>query len=321
MKIKEFLFFIILIISYLNAKDLNPSFSYNTSASVTELMFNNHKLYASTIASSIDIFDIKTKEKISSIKIPKIKDFLGDEIESKIYSFDILEDKILILSQGNKGGRNIDIFENNKFKNIISDKKRMFIAKAKFLDKNNIVFALLSNEVYFYDMQKKEVKKIIQISHSSFSDFVLTEDKKYIIIADESGILTMLNTKTFELIKKFEKVNLDKVFQVDSKNNYILTAGQDRLSAFYNIKNKKAYTKKAPFLIYSAGLSPKAKFAGIALNEENDVLIFNTKSKMNLFLLKKNPSLITDILFINEEEIFISSEHNKINYYNLKGKK
>ena len=96
--LKDFLyiFFILnLFISNINAKDLTPSSSLIASGGVIDLVLNNDKLYVSTAASSVDIFDIKTQEKIDSIKMPKIKDFLGDIIDSKIYSVDILYDNIL----------------------------------------------------------------------------------------------------------------------------------------------------------------------------------------------------------------------------------
>ena len=34
---------------------------------------------------------------------------MGDIIDSKIYSVDVLEDNILLVSQGEKGGRNLSI--------------------------------------------------------------------------------------------------------------------------------------------------------------------------------------------------------------------
>ncbi len=299
-------------------KELKPNFSLNASGGVTELLYKDAKLYASTVNSSLDIFNLKTKEKISSIKVEKIKDFMGDVIEAKIYSFDVLNDKTLILSQGNKGGRNIDVFSNNTLTNIISAKKKLYIDKAKFLDENTIIFALLSNEIYLYNLKENKVKKIVQVSLSSFSDFALSEDKKYILVSDESGDLTMLNTKDLSVVKKFEKQNLDNVYQVDTKNGYIISAGQDRKSAIYHIKKDLAYHKKAPFLVYSAGLSPNGKLGAYAINEDNDVLVFDTKTKKDLFVLKDNPSLISDILFINEDEVFISNEQEKINYYKLK---
>ncbi len=312
---------ILLLLSTLlfsSPKELKANFSLKASGGVTELIFKDSKLYASTVNSSLDIFDLKSKKKISSIKVEKIKDFMGDIIEAKMYSFDILGNSVLLVSQGNKGGRNISIFSKNTLKNIINEKEKLYIAKAKFVDENNIIFALLSNEIYLYSLKEKKAKKIVQVSHSHFSDFVLSEDKKFIIVSDESGDLTMLSTKDLNIVNKFEKQNLDNVYQIDTKNNYIITAGQDRKSAIYHINKDLAYSKKAPFLVYSAGLSPSANLGAYAINEDNDVLVFDVKTKKDLFILKDNPSLISDILFINENEVFIANEQNKINYYKLK---
>lgn len=316
MKIFKLFFLISIFISYSIAKDINPTFILETKGGVTELLLNDNKLYASTTASSIDIFDLNSNTKIDSITIPKIKDFMGDIIDSKIYSVDLLENRVLFVSQGEKGGRSIFIYENNQLNEIISHKKRMFISKAKFIDNDKIIFALLSNEIYLYDIKTKK-QKIIQVSHSKFSNFVLTEDKNNIIVADESGDLKMYDTRSLKLIKKFEHQNLDNVFQVDTKNGIIATAGQDRRSAIYIINKKVASYKEASFIIYSVGLSPSGKLAGIAVNEENDVLIFDTNYKEEKYLLKQNNAILTNILFINENEVFVASDDNKINYYKI----
>jgi len=310
-----FLVFCLCLIS--NAKDIQPSFEYKASGGVNDLIYKNHTLYAATSASSVDIFDLGKKEKINSIKLPKIKDFMGDIIDSKIYSIDVLENQVLILSQGFKGGRALNIFEDGKLKEILSDKKRMFIAKARFVNKDIIVFALLSNQVYLYDINKKETIKQVHVSYSKFSDFVLDEKKEKIIIADESGNLTMLDTKTLAVIDTFEKQNLDNIFDVDIKNGMIITAGQDRRSAIYTLDKKTSYHKDGTFLIYSAALSPSNKIAAIAVNENNDVRVFDTHSKANLHMLLNNPATLTNILFINEQEVFVASDHEKINYYKI----
>ncbi len=254
MRYLQFLFLFSTILFSSQIKELRPTFSLVADGGVTELMYEDSKLYASTVNSSLDIFDLDKKKKISFIEVEKIKDFMGDIIESKMYSFDILGDKILLLSQGNKGGRNINIFSNGNLKNIINEKQKLYIAKAKFIDENTIIFALLSNEIYLYSLKEKKAKKIVQVSHSHFSNFVLSEDKKFIIVCDESGVLKVLDTKNLNIVKKFEKQNLDNVYQVDTKNGYIITAGQDRKSAIYHIKKDIAYNKKAPFLVYSAWL-------------------------------------------------------------------
>lgn len=317
MNILKTLFFCLILFLNLNAKDLEPNFSLIASGAVTDLVLKEEKLYVATTASSLDIFDINTKEKIDSIKTSKIKDFTGDIIDSKIYSVDVLEDNILLVSQGEKGGRNLSIFNNGKIFNLIEDKERLFIARAKFLDENHLIFALLSNQIYLYDIKNKKILKELQISQSKFSNFKLTSDKTKVVVSDESGILTMLNSKTFEIIETFKNQNLDNVFQVDIKNDIILTAGQDRRSAVYSLDGRISYYKEFSFLIYSAGLSPSGTLAAVASDEENNVTVFNVNSKENICNLTQNRSTLTNILFINENEIIVSSDDKKINFYKL----
>ena len=313
-----YLFFILNIsILNINAKDLTPTSSLLASGGVIDLVLNNDKLYASTAASSVDIFDIKTQEKIDSIKMPKIKDFLGDIIDSKIYSVDVLNDNILILSQGEQGGRNLDIYTNGKVENIIKDTERQFIARAKFLDENHIIYALLSNQIYLYDIKNKKILKEIQVSQSKFSSFKLTQDKSKLVVCDESGVISMLDSKSFEILKTFRYQNLDNVFQVDIKDNLILTAGQDRRAAVYNLDTNEAYYKEYSFLIYAAALSPSTKLAAVASDEENNVTIFDTSTQANLYKLTQNKATLSNILFLNENEIFVTSDDKQINYYKI----
>jgi WD40 repeat protein len=313
-----YLFFILnLSILNINAKDLTPTSSLLASGGVIDLVLNNDKLYVSTAASSVDIFDINTQEKIHSIKMPKIKDFLGDVIDSKIYSVDVLQSNILILSQGEQGGRNLDIYTNGKFENIIKDTDRQFIARAKFLDENHIIYALLSNQIYLYDIKNKKILKEIQVSQSKFSSFKLTQDKSKLVVCDESGVISMIDSKSFNILKTFRYQNLDNVFQVDIRDNLILTAGQDRRAAVYNLDTNKAYYKEYSFLIYAAALSPSTKLAAVASDEENNVTIFDTSSQANLYKLTQNKATLSNILFLNENEIFVTSDDKQINYYKI----
>ena len=112
-------------------------------------------------------------------------------------------------------------------------------------------------------------------------------------------------------------MNLDNVFQVDIKNNTIITAGQDGRCVVYYLSKKEPYFKKFDFLLYSAGLSSTAKFGGISSDEENNVTIFNTETKENIAKLVKNKSTITNIVFINENMVIVSSEDKQINIYKL----
>ncbi len=307
---------ILFMISFLNAKEIMPTKTLNISAGATDLVINDNKLFVSTNAGIINIFNLKNFKPISNITIPQIKNFMGEISNSKIYSIDVLNNKVLILSQGKKGARKIDIFENGELRNIISDEKHLFIAQAKFINEKEIIFSLLSNELLLYNMNKKKIIYNKQISQSRFSYFSLSKNKKEILIADESGNLKLCSVKTGDLVKTYKGKNLDNVFQVDYKNGKIITAGQDRRAVFYS-KND-TYYKESNFLIYSCALNSNGKLAAYSSNENNDVAIFDTSSKKDLYQLKENKMTLSKILFINDNKILVASDDDKINYYKIK---
>lgn len=87
------------------------------------------------------------------------------------------------------------IFTNGKFENIIKDTEEQILRSSKILDENHIIYALLSNQVYLYDIKNKKFKEI-QISQSK--DFKFSaQDKSKLVVCDESGVISMLDSKSF----------------------------------------------------------------------------------------------------------------------------
>ena len=99
---KKILTILILITSIYAANIQKPTAQFISSGAVTDIAYKDAKLYSATDASCVDIFDTKTKKIIQKIKLSQITDFMGDVIDSKVYSVDIIKDKILILSQAKK---------------------------------------------------------------------------------------------------------------------------------------------------------------------------------------------------------------------------
>jgi len=309
---------LILITSLYGVNIQKPTAKFISSGAVTDIVYRDAKLYSATDASCIDIFDTKTKKIIQKIKVSQIKDFMGDIIDSKVYSVDIIKDKILILSQAQKGARRIHIYENDKLELIIPYTEKLFIAKAKFVDDNTILLGLLSNEIISYDLKNKKVNYRVAISQSKFSNFALNEDKSEVVVADESGDLKIHATKDAKLLKELSGQNLDNVFQVDYKQGIIATAGQDRRVVIYTLKFHSSYYEHAKFLVYSVGLSPSGKIVGYASDEENNVVLFDTVTKTKLGTFGGNKMTLTNILFINEKEFFAASDDKTINLYKIK---
>ena len=319
--------FILLTIS-LNAKDLKPTYVYEASGSVTDIVSLDDKIYVATDASGVDIFDLNTKKLISKIKVPQIKDFMGDIIDAKIYNVDIYKEKVLLTSQASKGLREIHVWENSKLNTVISIEKRFLIGKAKFINDEEIVFSTLGNEMFLYNYKSKKMVWRINVKsddatfNSTFADFSLNETRDVAVVADESGDLKIVDIEKGKVTKVLADKNLDKVFKVDFKNNKIITAGQDGRCVVYNLKDSSDYflREKHWFLIYGAGLSPSAKFGAFSSDENNNVTVFNTKTKTKLFKLTDNIMTLSSILFITEDEVFVTTDSIKFNYYNLKDK-
>jgi WD40 repeat protein len=301
----------------LNAKDLKPTFVYEGSGAVTDLVYHDAKLYAATAEGAVDVYDTKEQKLIKTITVPKIKDFIGDEVDSKVYSVDLADGKVMIASQGKMGYRRVHLFSENNLTEIISVAQAYTIAKAKFVDNRHLLIALLSNELILFDIKERKALYREQISASKFSNFAFNEKRDEVVVADESGELKLVSVKDGKIIKVFKGQNVDNVFQVDYKNSIIITAGQDRRAAIFSKDGKKAYHKEGTFLIYSAALNPTGEIGAYASDEHNNITLFDTDTKADLYTLGFHKATISNILFIDKKRLFTASDNKEINYWEL----
>lgn len=312
---KILILFLTLMSSLFSMSTLPPTFSLQASGDVQDMVYEAPYLYAATSKGTVDVFNIQTKEKIQTLQIPAIKDFMGDDVDSKLYSIDLRNSTLMIVAQGAKGYRNLWFYDKKQLSKKIDISQHYFIKKARFIDEQHALLGLLSNELVVYNFKTQQAEKIRQVSGSSFSDFVLSEDKQTVITTDESGVVRQLSTSDLKEIKKFEAKNLDKVFQLAFKKNTVLTAGQDRKSVLYTPQGIHEF--EFEFLLYSCGLNPNASLGAIAYNENNDVLVFDVKTQQKLYRLTQNKATLTKLLFIQQKELFASSESKKINFWRL----
>jgi len=315
---KILLSIVFLFTSIFAASIKQPIGKFEASGSVVDIVYKDGKIYSATANSSVDIFDLETKKLLQKIEVPKIIDFAGDLVHSKVYSVDIIDGKILILSQDKSGFRRVHIHQNGKTEILFDASKSLAVAKAKFLNKDTLLLGLLSNELISYDINKKTINWSTQVSGAKFSDFVLNEQKSEVVVADESGDLGIFDTKNGKRIKLLADQNLDNVFQVDYKNGVIATAGQDRRTVVYVPKVNSAYFVTSGFLIYSVGLSPNGKVAAFASDELNNVTLFDTTTKATIGKFGGNKMTLTKIEFIDENRFLVGSDDKAINLYSIK---
>ena len=178
---KIILMMTLLVGSIFAANFQQPSKLYKASGAVVDMVLADNKLYVATDASSVDVFDLKSAKIIKKIEVSKITDFMDDVIVSKVYSVDVLDGAVVLLSPGEKGYRRVHTYRDGKLLEVISVKDQLYIAKVLFLDSNTLLLGLLSNEIIAYDIATKKMNFREQVSFSKFSSFALDFATNFIL--------------------------------------------------------------------------------------------------------------------------------------------
>ncbi len=193
----------------------------------------------------------------------------------------------------------------------------MAAIKARFINKEQILIGLLSNEAILFDIKSKKELFRVQLSESKFSDFALNENKSQAVFACESGVLNVIDTHTGKVLNTLKSVNVDNVYKVDFKQGIVSGAGQDRRGALYDVRKGKGDYIEGSFLIYATGLSPSAKQVAFAMDEKNYISIYKRSSKSKIAELQGQKSTLSVILFKDEETLFSSSGDNTVMMWKL----
>jgi len=306
-----------LIISLL-AVDLKPFKEIKVDGVVKDLVVRDNFLIAGTDSGKMQVYDIEKDKIVKIVQLPKIKDFMGDIIDTRVASVDKIGDRYLLLSDSGKGGYfNLWIYENNKLNKIITPEDKKSLVKARFIDKDHVLLGYLSNEIALYDLKTKKESFKTAVSESKFSDFALNEDKSKVAVTCESGIIYILDTKTGKILKELKSEHVDNVYKLDFKNGKISGAGQDRRASLYDEKSGKGEHKEGHFLIYATGLSPSAQKVAYAMDEQNNIYVYSTLTKSLLAKLKGQKSTLNSIVFKDENTIFSASDDDTIIMWKL----
>jgi len=317
----KYFIIILSLISSIYANNLKPYKEIIFNGGVKDMVLNNNNLIVGTDTGKLQVYDLKLQKIIKTIQLPKIKDFMGDIIDTRVASVDYLNKKYLLLSDSGIGGyTNIWLYKDNKLEKIISPKDELSIVKARFIDDNHILFGFLSNEVALYDIKNKKILYTHQLSESKFSDFALNENKTVGAFSCESGIIYIVNIKNGKIMKELKGIHVDNVYKVDMKNNIVVGAGQDRRASYFNLKTGEKGYFSANFIIYSAGLSPSGKKAAYAIDENNDIAIYNLNTKSKTQLLKGQKSRLNTIIFQDENTLFSAGDDETVMMWKLNKK-
>lgn len=299
--------------------DISPRLMIEASGNVQNIVLHGQNIVAGTSAGTLEMYKISDASLVKKITFETIKDFTGEAIAPKIFSVDALEgsDTFLSVVQGSSGARKLVIIEKGVMRELISERENLFINKARFIDSNRVLIALMSNELILIDIKSAQKRYQVQINPSHFSDFALNESKSLVATSCESGEITVSDVSTGKVLYVLSGGNVDNVYKVDFKNQKILCAGQDRRGIIYDTQSKSYERFDGSFLIYAGALSPSANLGAFAFNEQNDIVIFDLLTKAKKHTLKGQKSTLNTIVFVNEKELVSGSDDQFILIWRL----
>ena len=315
--LKKIVVFLLLLISLLEAKEIEPLYALHTSGGfVTDFVLDGDKIYVATDMGSVDIFALGSEQMIAQIVLEPVLSGRGERIPARISRIDRQNGKTLIISMGADNYRNVWIEENGRLEQIIDETKKLLIREARFVDDNRIMFGTFDADVILYNISEGYKAYEHSNSQSTLCDIALSPDSKKMVTADESGVIKLYDVESAKVEQEFASENVDKVFSVAYRNGIVVTGGEDRRVGVYQ-KDKKAYHLKSDFLVYAVGLSPSGKVGIYSDGEEQVLQLFNTATKRKLDRLVGHKEIVNKIEFISENSLISSGEGQELFLWKL----
>ncbi len=316
---KKFWFFFLLSIWIWAAQTVTPIHQIVVNGFAKDMVVTSENtLLIATDNGHVEEYNTSNYAKVKEISIPKVKDFMGDMMPARILSADRTGDTYLLLSDSGKGGySNLFVERQGKLTQILSPDNKEAIIKARFIDPTHILLGYLGDEAALLNIDSKKERYHVQLGESKFSDFALNEKKTEAVFACESGILSVIDVQTGKVLKQLKGQNLDNVYRVDFKNGMVSAAGKDRRGALYDVKTGEGSYIEGNFFIYATALSPSARKVAFAMDENNDISIYNTLTKSKLAVLKGQKSTLNVIIFKDENRLYSASDDNTVMVWNL----
>ena len=318
---RRFFFLFLTLATWLAAglPTVTPVRQIEADGAVNDIVLADGALLMGTDHGSLQRVDLKSFKVTTLLHLPQVKDFMGDAIDDKVFSIDEIDGRYLILSDSGQGGfSDLRIMEGGKVTQLLSAADRENIIKARFIDKNRILYATLGNEAVLYDAAAKKELYRHQLNESKFSDFALDAGRKRAVFGGESGVLTVIDTASGKILKTLEKLHVDNVFSVDIRREWVVAGGQDRRASYANLTTGEHGYFQSDFLVYAVALSPSAHTAAYAMHDDNSITVYNLETKTPRLLLKGQKSILTRILFADEQTLFSASHDPTVMMWKLK---
>ena len=312
---RSFLFILFGVLA-LFAKEIAPYKSIKVGDATTDFVRADNKLIVSTRESSVMVYDLLSGKLLEKITIPTQRNILGDTVGIIVTSVDALDGKIIFATRHLDSWGDIYMYEQKKLTKLLDASQKIAPKEIKFASADQIIIGTMENEIILFDMTKRAVLYKKHLSEASFSDFVLSEDKKVLFSADEAPTLYKIETKSGEVIERYDEANKRDIFAIDYKNGILATGGKDKRLVLYS-SAKSHKTANADFFISSLILSQDANKVAFSKNEAGDLAVVDTKNLKETVILKGHTTKVIKMEFLSSGELLTADDRGTLYFWKI----
>lgn len=294
------------------AADLKPKKVVKLDSPALDLVVNGGRLFAST--ANGEALEIAAKPK-KLYALPHFVTPTGEKRAQKAFSLALSPsaNTIVVAAEDGKlyAGKN-GVLSKSAFES------KAVVKKLAMLDENLVLIGLVNSQLALFDISKNKALYTVQIGSSPLSDIALSPDKKSVAVVGEAGFVYIIDVLNGKQKALYKNVNLDNIYKADYQSSLIATAGQDRRISVLSDKGAIKAKFEAEFLVYAVALSPSARVVAAAINDQNDIALFDTATKSAIAVGKGHNATLNRIVFINETEFASCADENKILIWSVK---
>jgi len=298
------------------AQDISPLYRLSTSGLVSDFVVDSGKIYIATNQGSIDIFDLHTQKIVDRVVLEPTRTVRGELVPTAIYSVDRMNGKTLFVSRGREGYRDVWVKEGLHLKKIIDSDKKVVTKKAYFVNEEHVLLGTFGSDAILYDQTEGYRLYHEHVSQSALGGMILSNDKKTMVMADESGMVRIIDVLSSKVLESYSSQNLDNIYRVAYQSGTLITAGQDRRVGVYP-KVGEPYHIRSDFLVYAVGLSPSAKVGIFSSGMEHHLQLFNLSTKALGDRLIGHRSVVNKIEFLTEQIVISAGDERDLLIWRL----
>lgn len=321
---KIFLCFIFAISALFSADLAQLNFAHKITAKDSINYISTHKnmLYISTNSGEVEIYDLQTRKRIDSIKLPNITDLWGESSAPRVFNTHTKDGKsLVIVSQDTADKSNLFIHKNGKLQKIDLGEKSGIIKNAFFVSDDEILLSISSFEIIRYNVARSEVvwslkPTFLEAINEVFTDLRVNGDLA--ISTTEGGTIYLIDLASGAVKRILKGANFDYIYMLGVSKNVALTAGRDKICGVYNLTNDDFKRIKAEFIIYAVAISGDSSRGAMSYNENGDILVFNTQTLAKLALLTGGNAPTSQVIFMDNSRVLAAFGNDSVLFWNVK---